>query len=147
MRLAKEQRRRDAVSASKHIQPKLASPRGQVPIANSRSLEVSVSCDNSVGSSSFHSNQPTPIYSQYSADDFPHGNFNFRKENKAASAAYPQGGVGLGTNHYRHQHLEMQLSPKVKQVRRFSKKISIVVLNSILIFISYCHTYVFILTT
>jgi hypothetical protein len=105
------------------MQPKLTSTRGQVPVTNSRSLEVSVSCDNSVGSSSFHSNQPTPIYSQYSADDFPHGNFNFRKEN--AAAAYPQDGIGLGSSHHRHQHLEMQLSPKVKQqhqVRRFSKK-------------------------
>lgn len=88
-RLAKEQRRRDAVTASRNTRGKILSQDnrktrggglGALTVfgigssnagtsANPKSIDISVSCDNSIGSSSFQSNQ-TPLYSQHSVDDF-----------------------------------------------------------------------------
>jgi len=84
-RLAKEQRRREAVTASKNNRGKVRSQEERRPwldegIGNPTYIEISHSSDNSIGSSSFHSNQhTTPIYSQHEPDDFPHSKFDFRE--------------------------------------------------------------------
>lgn len=112
-RLAKEQRRRDAVTASRNTRGKILSQDnrktrggglGALTVfgigsssagasANPKSIDVSASCDNSIGSSSFQSNQ-TPLYSQHSVDDFHSSagsnvnvNFDFmRPDNQNAGA-------------------------------------------------------------
>ena len=68
----------------------------------SRSLDVSVSCDDSVGSNSppGGASAQTLLYSQHSADDFPHGHFDFSHNHDVQRS--PR----------QHQHVQ-------QQVRRF----------------------------
>lgn len=112
VRLAKEQRRRNAVTASRNARGKILSqdPR-KGRIVNVGPLETSVSCDNSVGSASLHSNPNhslnqthniAPSFSQGSVDDFPHSSFSFG--DRDPTSVPPS----------RQQQLSIQESPNVQ---------------------------------
>ena len=86
MRLAKDQRRRNATanrSTRGNVHVHSQDPR-QISVVPSPSIETSVSCDNSVGSSSYHASP------HMARDDFPHARFDFGREDNAIKPVMEQ---------------------------------------------------------
>lgn len=118
-RLAKEQRRRNAATGRVGAFDNVNTNPAHITIVPSTSVEMSVSCDNSIGSSSHQHNSTL-------ADDFPHGRFGSKATKAHHSDTYhsPRMQGHAHRQQQRHNHQSPQnYTPQKNHLHRSTQSV------------------------